>query len=856
MHDYLVSHALKNVWCAPKQDMQMRIRPTRLTPYGGVLNSVKVLWRTHRLPETGVRFHVYQIGQLNPGLIGLFAQSDQWLKVSDVCGYESLIVDIYAASGLQMPRTQTWYMVTADRNLIFAVKQQTTIGIDFNNEPLFIRVYSNAYFNSSEANSVDDIVKVEGGPMGSTADVLALQHKYDIDKLRAGACTAFVNGKRVEAITLINTKAGDVAEYVFDGSVRQIVDLNVSTLKTFTSTLDSKFKYVLHPPKNGSLVGINYHDDVDFFLLKTVSGSRFEGVYYHRNADDAIRMLTHRDYSMPVEYVQGFVNTYSGWTNVQQLFVRMQIRKGGMTRALIPEHNRMDELYKLNDAEIINSLVGVTASVPAWKASNLENSDYCRIMRSLASQIDRPLVQSAYGYNAMTKLLADTPRHTRASSGLQVADVPYGLVYNSTSYEYDQDGLLLDFHPNLEGTVYTCAANEARLVEMIAGQGGVRLDESYGEKELLLDPAAEYRMYICPIVDGEPTNAWLDVTGTDAYTVTNNLLTWQVDMDVSYTLVRGNKRFLAQTYNLPMTGGVLRFSLTHDQARGGTVQTWAMQIPMGELDIWLNGRSLIEGLDYFVDFPKVVIVNKEHLLPAPAIKQSVVVRFTGFCKSDLTREPANDFGFVQYGLLSRNNRFDLREDRVVRVMVGGALYHQDELEYSESDSGVLVPDASNGLPYQVKDVVVPLRGLGGGSTYTLRDASKAVDQQVSDYLTLKKPMPTFNTPNVITERYTLYSPFTAALIKALQIGALEDDRIYRQYSDQVIAELCKPYEELLAFDPAMDDKQPDQQFVIVHPHPLLTAVSFNIYHYRFLARAVKLYLGDAVQLTEYVVLAT
>jgi hypothetical protein len=42
MYDDLVDNALRNVWYAPTQDRQAILQPARLTPDGGVTNSVQI----------------------------------------------------------------------------------------------------------------------------------------------------------------------------------------------------------------------------------------------------------------------------------------------------------------------------------------------------------------------------------------------------------------------------------------------------------------------------------------------------------------------------------------------------------------------------------------------------------------------------------------------------------------------------------------------------------------------------------------------------------------------------------------------------------------------------------------------
>lgn len=850
MFDYFVDHALKNVWCTPNQDMQSIVKPRRLTPFGGAWNSVQVLWRTHQLPVKGVRFHVYQIGQLHPLLMGLFPVENTWTTLATACNLQDMIVDVYANSGIQMPRTQIWYMVTADKNLILAVQEQLKIAIDLNTDDLFVRVYSNAFFNSAEADRVLNYIEVVGRTVVTTADILDLQTQYLQHKALTGETYAFVNGLKVSGIDLFTAKPDDVVEFVYDSSIMKIIDFPVKDLISFVSTLDGKHKYLLHYAGDGDHQ-IDYQDDIDAFLYKSDAAGRSRGVYYHRNQADAIRMVTHKDYSVPVPYVLGYTASLPDWQDPTQLTLRLHIRKSGYSRQLVDESNRIKELYKLPDADLMLAMVGANSNVSVWKAAALEDSAYAKVMRSNIRDVSRSLVEDAYGYNAISKLLANTPMLVAPIEGTPGVHVPHGLFRDATAYEYDANGKLLGWFGHPLGTVYVPYVPQAAIVEMIVGPTGVQLDEVYGDLESVVDANAEYRMYVCPIENGHPNNKWVDVTGTSAYSFIGNVITWLVDRTAFYTLVRGNRVNLGYDMSLMASDGLLRFSLMHQQSRGGQDGAWVMQIPMGELDIFLNGYSLVEDLDYVVNFPEVVIINKTYLQDPLTQKQDITIRFSGFCNANFTHNKPSDVGFIKYRRLSDNNRFDIRDDKVMRIVAGGRLVTREALLFAEQDAGVTVLNADNGKPYVMRDIVVPLRGLSVHNTYELRAKALRVDQEISDYMSMRLPEPIVQGLNVIEARHELFSPFCCKIIYDLKSGVLDNSRLKQQYNDNDVVDLCRPYEFLLKSDPTQEGLRPDDNYVTVHPHNLTTVIDVDIYQYKFITRVVKLYLKDAVELAHF-----
>jgi hypothetical protein len=529
MFEFIRNHALNNVWCNPKQDLQAIVKPQRITPKVGVWNTFEAMKTLYNTPEPVSRFHVYQIGKLNPSILNLLEDGVRWITLANACIMNSLIADVYVASGLQFPRSQCWYLITPDQNVLLAVKEQSTIPVNLQTEPVYLRVYSNAFFQSPRSSALSADVYVEGRVTTNLTDILALQHQFDDYSTRPGHTYAFVNGYKVSKIDLITVKPGDFAEFVYDGSIKKVLNLPLKDMRTFLSTLDAMHKYLVHYPGLGDNT-IDYHDDIDFFLSVPTPGGRHKGIFYYRNGKggNAVRMVTHKDYALPTDYVDAFV-TGQGW-KPEDVVVHMHIRNSGYDRPLVNENSRIKELYKMADVDVLNAMLSVDALVPVWQAANLENAGYTAVMRSVATAIPSELIQAAYGYNAISKLLADTPMFVNTYNGDKAIEVPYGLQYNATAYEYDQDGLLLGYYAHVQGVFYRTKNAECVLVELIAGFASTRPDDVYGAKQVAIDATADYRYYICDIESGVPNNKWVDITGTDKVAIINGVVNFHVDI--------------------------------------------------------------------------------------------------------------------------------------------------------------------------------------------------------------------------------------------------------------------------------------------------------------------------------------
>ena len=852
--DYLVDNALRNVWCAPTQEKQDYYQLARLTPDGGELNSYQVMWQNIQLPTQGDLYHVYQIGQVNPIMLGLFPKAKTWQTISSAMNAMSSIVDLYTADGYQWPRFQSYYMVTPDKAIIVAVKIQPTIPQSLDTNALFMRVYSNQFFRSvrAHAGTANNYIQTAGVVPAVSRDILTIQNTIQtLSALGQGACYAFVNGYKINQVNVLTVNIGDVVEYVYDSSIYKVVDFPFENLPSFNSTLDNKYKYLLHYEGTSDNV-IDFANDVDVFVYYNVGGGVTKGVYYHHNQLDAIRNVTHRDYSLPTAYVAGYVAAQPTWDSSTQVTVRLHIRQGGFARPLVYENNRIMDLYTLPDQEIMSAMVGVNSTLPNWQAATLEASQYAQMMGIKGSSITRQNVEDAYGYNAVANLVGKCPLIPVLESGQLIVTLPYNLQSNSTAWEYNAQGTLLGFYAHTSGGAYTCQNPTCTLVEVLSGSASQQIDDTYAQSTQTINPALDYRMYVCPIntITGQPTFDWQDVTGTSNYSILNGTLTWNLSSTDYYTLVRSNKTMLAYTLFIEPTEGALEIQLQEIAIRDFLLQKFAMQIPMGQLDVFLNGRTLIPGLDYVLNFPSLVINNINALYFPGTNQQTITLRWQGFCNSDLSI-PTDDtqVGFVQYGLLANTNSYTILDDEVLRFTVGGGVFPQSSLKFPENSADIIGANADNGLPYMIQRQVVPMLGVTNEDTYSYRAKSKAIDLAVTEYMSQFYPLPEASGPDVINGKYQIFSPFLCKIIYDLVNGTIDQTQFQSFYNDALVVSICSAYTYLLEFDPTQPGLQWDSRFVVVRPHNQNVPIALTLYAYNFLTRVMALYTNGLVSLS-------
>lgn len=842
--DYLTELAKKQIWSSPKQDNQVIVTPSLLTARHGSLIDFRLHWRTIPLPDAIHRWHIYQIGGTHPVAFRLFARSYEWVRISDTLEAKEMFADLYTLTGYHLPLFDSYYSWTADGNLILAIKaNQGKIPVNLEKDIVSFRVYSPSYFQTEDGIKLTDKIKTIGKLVETDADKASLKAFWDQYKAKKGHVFLYVNG--VKLLSWPNSiETNSAVEMIFDASVKQVKHLDIKKLEVFESDLDKKLKYLVHY-KGDDPGCIDYQDDIDFYVY-----SKEEGLYYNKNNEDAARNLTHRDYSVVTTYIKRYAESFDGkradGKTLDPLGMQLElcIRHSGWKRALVYESSLIHELYKLKDEDVVRAMSGIDAVVPMWHAAALEKSAYCKVMRAECCSITPELAIAAWGYHAAVKYTADTPTVPINSNGKKAIPVPFRLRYGAGAYEYDDNGLLLGVYTHWVGKEYICQNTNCALVELIAGWPSTSLDEKENIRQMDLNPVFDYRVYA-----KDSAGYIQDVTNTDKVSIDKTRYEWTGPLTLK-PIIRSNKRHLLRTHELYLNSGILSVPITQIKTDSSGSKEELLNIPMAQIDVYLNGRSLIENLDYYVKDSKVYIVNKKFLArPINTSKQKVVIRYAGHCSEDLQRVLASDRGYIEHGLMSNNSRFDLRDDRVLRVVINGQLVTKDALPFGEDTATMSPTNPFNGLPYMVQDVLAPVQTLSSQTTHKLYKAMLATNKAASDYLTLKLPQPTRPLPSAIAHKWPLYSPFITSLMMDLKYGRLvvPDSPTYTR---QFMIDTLKRYEWLLQLDPAYQEQ--DDRYVVVHPHPWDRVMQMPSSHMRFISKANDMYLKSKVVLSGFI----
>lgn len=862
MLQHLVEHALANVWCNPSQDNQLVFAPKRISKKRGDSIATKILHRSVPLPERSKTYHVFQIGQMDPRMAGLFIKgngynADRWFNMSDAVNKRNTEVTVYNAAGICYPRFKSFFMYTKERALVFALEEDSRIPIDLSKETIYFRLYTNAYFQTGKGLQTNYQLRTVGLVPDSDSTIMFLQAQVTSLKQQPGVVRSYVNGVLVDDINLVTCKKGDCVEFVYDSSVKAVATYKLPQMHNFRSELDSCNKLLVRNTR-GQVATIDYQDDLEVFITNGKSANFFKALYLNRNLAKNHRMITHCDYALSTDACTSIANELATLLkepglDTSEYEVLVHVREGGYDRALVHDNDRLFELYKLPSGMVTQALTGGHISMPMWTAAKLEKSAYTELMRVQGQDVNIDLVERAYGYNSIAKVLADTPSKLKLYSGQWSAELAPSLREESTVYEYDEAGHLLNIIAHRRDPTYNSHSYEARLIEVIGAVGTQFSAVVFGHDNLVFDDNYDYRVYCCGFGGGVADNIWIDITGARgiSFEVNAGTLTSKLDTAKTFLMVRTDKTFVQNTQMLRANRGTFSFDITEMVDKGDGLKSHLMTIPGAQIDVWINGKSGVQGVDYIVEFPKVYLTSRRHIAqPCSTMVQNVVYRVLGFCNDQLQFDCTEDIGWVSHEALSNNKRFDLRDDKVLRIVVGGACMHRQDLKFYEDYPGAKALSDLNGLPYEIKDLMLPIGRFTDTNVYELKKRSLCIDKTVTMYMSDKFKTDTPDTVYAVGDLYPLVSPFISRLVDDITTGSLRLSPTMSMTKMDVLA-VCKPYEYLLKWDPVSLKNQQDERFSYVCPHFGDSVIDLSVFEYRFIAKVVEVYTENRVKISHF-----
>lgn len=759
--------------------------------------------------------------------------------------------------------------------------------------------------------------------------------RYQDKRFHEDQLTYWVNGVAREYLEEKDYKVGNHLEWVGDNSIFHVVRYQMSTLPTFDSELDLKRKYLFISEASDHLLTLNHgyrnksilhFDDQDFFIFD--NGNK-EGVAYPRYHWDSVRQITNQDYSIVIPYVTGLMTKHNQtnkhskakiFDTERTAYVKliMRVSNDELRREYVFDVDKRHELENLsltyfrsqggiNKFKKHQLMLGVNSQIAEWRPEHLEKAYYNQVM-SLANpdyEVDS-LLTKAYGYHGAVKAIGSTYQaRVGDNTKFKIPDLYTKLA---THLPLDANGVLMAYSdisypantskPYFKPwfvTKHQCSwtppeGTQATITYL--GEGTDWLEFDYNDDLMLIPKGVDYRVYYCPVGKEHLPNEWKDCTKNNPlmYAIIEeeggSRLQFLHDKLEYTTLVLTDRRFITQHFALQY-GSVMKLLLMESDLKASVGSSRfepklrAMRVPRGQLDIFLNGRPLVYGIDYIVDFPLVYINTAEYatsfnakpLTPSNPIppeqlstQANVLVMFHGFCTENMELLVPEQVGYVNRWLISRNDYYDIREDKNLLIYVNGQVFPNTYL-YSEEVKNSswldtlptppyiftknINPLDLEGRPYQVRDVFVPLKQISERvNDWELREQSYALNKKISDYVKVHELRPDPNDERLtkpMRDYYYLYSPFIQEIINKVKNGIIQVPANLDELIDEELKPLVRDYEYLLDYDPVYQDKYIDHNCVKILPISLINhTIELPMIKVKFINRICRLYMKGKV----------
>lgn len=843
--------AIENIYCAPAQDFQFNFRLVRVTKKKfPVRSQVRVYDNVKNLPDSTSLFHVYTIGNIHPELLLLLSQHkdwfrDTWISFSEDMVNRNYIVQVYDDIGINYPRSKIYYSFIDESSILIALKIDTSIRINFNVEEFkYMRLYSNNYYASHIFDECDikNGIQYISTTVLNNVDKVSLQNWItNLKNQSQGDVIVYVNGLHTDNVNL-NIPNNSFLEVLYDQSIISKERYPISSLNTFQSIKDSKQKYLLFRDK--IVDSIQYDDDLEIYI-STSSELVNKGVYFYQHKDYVTRNVTDKDYSLYTVYLNNQAVALSNITSgsIPDKEIVVYTRMSSVSKPLVHSALKLHELYKLPQDTEKNVIGDMGTTITDYKADHLENSNYFKVLGlSKLVNLTNTLATDAIGYSATKFYFGNTPV---IPSDVNAVDVPLLYRSPSTVYEYDLQGKLINITDTI-GPVYSSSTPNVKHIEFIRGRTPNVYDPLYESGSTIELKSGEYIILESSFSGVTRLDTWTDVTNdTNKVTISNNTALVTGEVSSKFKIVYLDEP-LMYDISIPTVDGTLYFPIQVTEDRGTGVQSHRLDFFYKTIEVFLNGCRLAYNIDYFMDYPYISICNKMYIDHQSSL-QHIHIRATGIAYSKEEVNSDESVGFVHHGVLSRNGKFDIRDDRVISIYVNGKIYDRANVLYAEDDNTIRLTHYLNGLPYSVSERLVSIQEVTGLPTLPYYVSDRELNKRVSDLYNLILPEPQIEPLAIITQHYTLYSPLISKVIHDMLDGNIPQSLYMTPYNDTTILNLIENnYKQLAALDPIK--KELPYSTIEIHPHPFNTTVEINLYQYRFMINLIRILTANQPEL--------
>jgi hypothetical protein len=718
------------------------------------------------------------------------------------------------------------------KNVLLAVAVKPNVKLLNTGLPLYFHVYSNDWLSlTTEGRAIAEPVKETSGYVADLNVASNVINTYRNSTV--GNTYLHHNGYLVNDISMSEVSLGDNIACLNDKSGRGYFDVTLSSLKHYTSTLDARGKIIVQVPERtvGDRLYCEPVDEVEIYVCSeqaAVGGQyRMKGFYYSRIQPKDTRMLTHRDFALDSQRLDALIAEHIAFgLEMDDVFLRVFLRNHTAGYKTFVDGDYLNDMFKLDIANRANLLTEVSGTYYGWRPELLEVSPYNKWQQASISELGIGTLKGVYSLDELN-IRARVGEFNNTHLKL-----PYCMVLGGKVLGFDVNGAMIEIIDVPSNSAYETIVVSPDIVKVECIPGTFTETGELMDRDVDFVDQADWfdeKFYFRTIEDTQWHEA---VEGTDyVIDTTHSTVVWD---------------------NLHNTDGRMRRSIRDAIYRNFKVEPEMLYHPLPiyaspgpvtllrltRLDVYINGRKGIEGLDYIVDYPNITITNKQYYMNETGLVDIDVFHY------GVPGESNSRAGFLQRRVLADTDLDLFVGNRDVSVCIDGYRAEYGELGLPENPGTTTNTKYREGAPYQIEhrpNILGPLARKK--LAYGYPDISALASTAVSNLL----PVPNTSTPVFIPHGHAIYSPFIKKLIVMLRSN--EIDVSIHGLSDMGVATTMAPYMDEIDSDliglPLITD------MVDIHPTSNVVQVDVTEEEFMFLRKVSKLYYENRIVFNTY-----
>lgn len=829
-------HAVGEVWANPHIDKQFTFKPSRITDKRGARGVLKLPYSNIYMPNNHERFVVFELGQISPKLLGFDGNYQEWQRLDEVCERQELVATAHL-DYLIVPNTTAYVKRNQNRNFLLAIRRDPNRTSLDKKDDLYVRFYSNAW-NATVEGRDKESVNYYGGVLGKDITIPQLLSTWNKWKGRSyGDVLPFVDGFYVSKLTGAMLEEGQYVELYFDGTIEDHFDVYLDNLEHFTSPMDATRKLLIMSPDR--LAGsFHFYDDLEFFICSddNKNGINFyKGAYYSRTKRRDVRQITQQDWAIDSEKMRRIISEQEGEIIYASAFIRVFLRKSVGPSPYLQNANYTHDLFLLPFEERERLMVGPSAVIDEWKASNLEQSAYNMFVSATMTELNS--IDNVFSFYGADRILE---RERFDDVGRFV--MPPTMIYGGHVMEYDVNGLMINTR-RLEASDFNVIYSTTDDVAHVEFYPGEQIfSASALDRPSLFSGEGVSEWDEVRFVRKEEEGVWEIAEENTHWNITNGRIIWLPDYATSDRLKRHAGKYYLRSTTIHRDAIGLSMPIFED----GSVTDSGFGFK--RVDVWLNKRRLVRGVDYRVHFPDITIRCEEYI---DKDENDLVLVAHGVPPE----EELPHWGFVQDRQISKDDRFNLHLFRNKNIVVVGAWYDENSLSFGEgyrgvnNDSGDVPETIREGALFGIENPISHVsfetwRRLGVNQV-----SAAARTKEIENYLTKfyhERPDP----PTIIIPyKHTVVSEGFRKVLESMRTGALKITRI--SLSDTAMGVYLRDFISLIGEDVQYLDTHP--AYIEIAAHASDSHITLSSAEYQFFVRMNEIYYDNRIVLNNYFV---